>query len=236
MWHFLGEWLWQAINWPLTIVGFIGFILSLLSAWLLPKMWRNRVKPWRDKALLPITGILILIGLIWAPYHIYNQLDQAGAEHNPMLKFEKATTVSISNDLAHQIAYGNITFWILNNGNDAAYDTRSRICVAPAKNLRQIYSYDDLVETNPLMPTDEVFVPTSIRQPFTESNGTLSIQFPEWLIYYQLRYSNAPTDGRWSTYDYYFVLSFNTGLVRDALPTEKQAFAPLVKAYYGNET
>ena len=242
-WQFIGQWLLLAITWPATIAGVVAFVFYLLSAGLsarYPK-WRDRMKGWRQKALLAVSIVLMFIGLAWAPFRMYDdqqlamaslqdELGQCKIEHKPVLKFNEPTGLLVSRDSVRQKLCGNITFNITNVGSEPAYQARFTIYCAPLDNLGSVSTcYRKLATMNPIMPSDQKHTSIAMCQDLPGANDYL-------LIYYQLKYSDAATGGRWDTFDYYWVYDLRVPKLSDASPPQKQLFEPFVKAVYGNTT
>jgi len=217
-------WLYSVFGWLTAL-----WILVIFAMPKLEKKMNKSVLVWVKHHRQLILVFLILASIVVSAYTIQNNIDRP---NRPLLTLAKSTTVSILVDEEQQTTSGNIDFNITNIGGSAAYQTLTRICYAPASKPQNIYQYPDLTGTNPIQPQDMVIVPTGITQAFTKSNSTMMVESDTWYVYYQIKYSDSPTNGKWYSDEYWFALEFNTGRVRDLTITEKQIFQPLIDAFY----
>jgi hypothetical protein len=248
MGHFYWEWLRLSFSMPFAIAEIIGFIATILFGiivWKRP-IWEGKLKnlPWQIPLVVLIGGFVV--GAIVAPYNIYKdkqneasnlqiEFEQYREQHRPTLVLD-TDNIKVNDNKEEQLVVISMDFIVKNIGDRPAYQTRFRLCAAPAKVPNEIDSISDVNDTNPLYEGLPLRAPFEYTMNYIIQNDKPIVISNALFIYIDLKYSDAANGGNWYEQPFWLAFDLNRQILGSLLPQYKSIFEPLVNKYYGNET
>ncbi len=209
---------------PVIGISF-GVIITLFGIYLLIRAHKNRatsksesLKQWVErqntKQKWMLFGIKVGIPIILIlGFTIYANVKLDNIIYNPTLTLN--WQVTITTDDIKQIDTANITFYLENTGNSAAYQMHTRIFSQPSTlqltKLVNTKPYDVNGGPTPLQPKEKYYFPYFMQLPFEYTkSGEKVVESSQWYIYCRQEYSNTLNGGWWHlhTDEYWWVFNF----------------------------
>lgn len=227
------QYVWHLFTTPLQITATVALFLTIILgiiAWRKPELERKtRQLLW----IVPLSLFILLtpVALIKTSYDIYKETIHEREQNRPMIVIEPERTEKNINE-EKQIITIFVEFNVSNIGNSSAYNTRSRLCTAPLDVPQDIDAYADIYETNPLFPGKQKRFDYEYTMPCESDNGNYIVPSDIILIYTDIRYSDAPSNGIWYEQPYWFAFKLKSGRIISALPEWIETFKPFVDKHY----